>query len=147
MLIDRHPTGESSNCCVSLERRNTVNGMEGLVALLIPIVALLGITFILAYVAKIRHATRKEMQETIRTALDKGQELSPEVIEQLSGPKKGRAHNLKIGIIWIAVALGTVAFGFGIPDDEATHIFAGMAAIPLFIGLGYVLISRVASED
>ena len=124
-----------------------MSGMEGLVALFIPIVSLLGITFILAYVAKLRHATRKDMQETIRTALDKGQELSPEVIEQLSGPKKGRAHNLKVGIIWIAVALGLVAFGFGIPDDEATHVFAGMSALPFFIGLAYVLISRVASED
>jgi len=120
--------------------------MEGLVALLIPIVALLGITFILAYVVKIRHNTRADMQQTIRTALEKGQELSPEVIKQMT-PKKGKSHNLKVGLIWIAVALGMVVFGLGIPDEEATRIFAGMSAMPFFIGLAYTIIWRFASDD
>ena len=124
-----------------------MEGMEGIIALFIPIVSLLGIVFILAFVAKIRHATRTEMQQTIRLALEKGQELSPEVIDQLSGPKKGKNHNLKIGLIWIAVALGFAALGFAVPDDEANRVMVGVAAMPFFIGIAYLVISRFASED
>ena len=124
-----------------------MNGMEGLVALMIPIVSVLGVVFILAYVAKVRHNTRTEMQQTIRTALEKGQELSPEVIEQLSGPKKGKAHNLKVALIWIAVALGFAALGLVVPDDEANRVMVGVAATPFFVGLAYLVIWRFASED
>jgi nitrogen fixation-related uncharacterized protein len=80
-------------------------------------------------------------------ALDKGQELSPELIDRISEPKPGKMHDLKRGLIWIAIALGFVGLGFTIPDDEAQPIMLGISIFPVAVGLAYVLIWKLSSGD
>ena len=83
------------------------------------------------------------MQQTFRAALDKGQELTPEVIDRLGHPKPAKDKDLRLGRIWVAVAIGLVAFGFGIPDeDDVARIFAGIAALPLFLGFAYLILHK-----
>jgi hypothetical protein len=87
------------------------------------------------------------MQLTFRAALDKGQELTPEVIDRLGHPKPAKDKDLRLGVIWIAVALGLSAFGFGIPDDdEVARIFLGIASFPLMIGIAYLILHKVTDR-
>jgi hypothetical protein len=80
-------------------------------------------------------------------ALDKGQELSPELIDRIAEPKPGKLHDLKRGLIWIAIALGFVGLGFTIPDDEAQPIMLGISVFPIAVGLAYILIWKLSSGD
>ena len=75
-----------------------------------------------------RYKSRSELQQTIRLALAKNKDL-------------------RLGIMWLSVALAFAIFGQMIPDDEANEILLGIAAFPLFIGLAYLLIARFASSD
>ena len=59
-----------------------------------------------------RFRARREMQDTIRIALDKGLELSPELIDRLGNPKPPKDRDFRLGIIWVAVALGFALFSF-----------------------------------
>ena len=114
----------------------------------IPIVMFVGLTIILCTVAWLRYKTKEGMQQTFRSALDKGQELTPEIIDRLGQPKPSKDKDLRLGIIWIAAALGLIAFGFGIPDeDEVPRIFAGIAAFPFMIGLAYLILHKVTDRD
>ena len=114
----------------------------------VPIVMFIGMTIVLCAVAWLRYKTKEGMQQTFRAALDKGQELTPEIIDRLGNPKASKDKDLRLGIIWIAVALGLTAFGFGIPDeDDVASIFMGIAAFPLLLGIAYLILHRFTARD
>jgi Domain of unknown function (DUF6249) len=112
----------------------------GMAAVVGPII-LLGVFFWL------RYKGRQDTQQTIRLAIDKGQELSPELIDRLGHPKPAKNRDMRLGIIWLAVAGALAIFGFTIPDEDANTVFWGIAAFPFFIGLAYLIIWRFAGSD
>ena len=112
----------------------------GMAAVAGPII-LLGVFFWFRYMG------RKDTQQTIRMAIDKGQELTPELIDRLGHPKPAKNRDMRLGVIWLAVAGAFGIFSQVIPDDEANTILLGIAAFPLFIGLAYLIIWRFAGSD
>jgi hypothetical protein len=116
---------------------------------MIPISMFLGLTVVMCLFFWFRFRSRSEVQATIRTALEKGQDLSPEVIDRLGHPKPPKNKDLRLALIWIALALGMAAFGAGIPEDEddVQMIFLGMAAFPFFLGIAYAIMWRFSGND
>jgi hypothetical protein len=94
-----------------------------------------------------RYRARREMQDTIRVALDKGQELSPELIDRLGHPKAPKDRDFRLGIIWLAIAIGIALFSFAIPEEEAMQPLLGIAGFPLVIGVAYLILNRFAKKD
>jgi hypothetical protein len=97
---------------------------------------------------------RREMQATVRAAIDKGQPLPPEVIEALGKEATknlpSRTRDIRRGIIWLAVGVGIAAFSlindmtwergeWGGPDFGGGML--GIAAIPVTIGLAFIVLS------
>lgn len=116
----------------------------GQLALMIPIIAialpLLMAFGIVAVVAYYRFRKRREVQETIRIAIEKGQELPTEFLETISSPKKdqpGKDQDLRRGIVLIAVGLGVGLFGVLVGDDDAVGPLMGIGSIPLLIGIAF----------
>ena len=93
-----------------------------------------------------RYRMRHDMQETIRTAIEKGQELSPEIIDHMGSPKPAPNRDLRIAMIWLGVAAGCGGFAlaFRSIEEEVTSIFMGIAAFPLALGIAFLLIWRFA---
>ena len=113
----------------------------------VPIVMFIGMTIVLCAVAWLRYKTKEGLQQTFRAALDKGQELTPEMIDRLGQPKPSKDKDLRLGVIWVAVAIGLVAFGFGIPDeDDVARIFMGIAASPMMIGIAYLILHKFSDR-
>jgi hypothetical protein len=104
----------------------------------------LALTVIFGLLFWFRYRARAQMQETFRLALDKGQELSPEIIERLAGPVESKQKDLRYGVIWLAIAVGLVLCGFAIPDEsgEALRGILAGAAFPFAIGVAYLLLHR-----
>ena len=88
------------------------------------------------------------MQTTIRTALEKGQELSPEIIDRLGTPKPAKDKDLRIALIWISLAIGLAVFGWAMPDDdeEVFQVFMGISAFPISLGIAYLLMWRFTEK-
>ena len=107
----------------------------------IPIVMFIRLTVVFSLFFMFRYRTRSDMQATIRTAIDKGQELSPEIIDRLGKPQSPKDQDLRVAMIWMAIALGLGVFGFMIPehDNEAQQVFTGIAAFPFFISIAYLI--------
>jgi len=115
---------------------------------MIPIVMFISMGVVFCMLFWFRYKTKEGMQQTFRAAMDKGQELTPEIIDRLGHPKPAKDKDLRLGVIWIAAALGIAAFGFGIPDDDEVHrIFAGIAAFPLVIGIAYLILNKITDRD
>ena len=115
----------------------------------VPIVMFAGLTVIISLFFWFRFRARKEMQQTIRTAIDKGQELTPELVESLgSSHKREENKDLRLGLIWLAVGAGFALFGvaMGQIEDEMLPIMTGVSALPFMIGVAYLIIWRVTER-
>lgn len=95
---------------------------------------------------------RREMQATVRAAIDKGQPLPPEMIEAMTKDVAknlpSRTRDIRRGVIWLAVGVGIAAFSYlssmGWHDTDAREVFGGMAgfaAIPVTVGLAFLVLS------
>ena len=96
-----------------------------------------------------RYKGRSDTQQTIRMALDKGLELSPELIDRLGHPKAPKNIDLRLALIWLALAAGLVLCGVAVPDPSG-HALRGCmagAAFPFALGVAYLLIWRFAGRD
>lgn len=92
-----------------------------------------------AYVSR----NRRAVLETIRSAIDKGVELSPETIRALGMPRRDRHGDLKWGVIWLAVAAAFMTLGWSISlaeaDHEALQVMLGVASFPGFVGIALII--------
>lgn len=95
----------------------------------------------------IKARERREVQLTVRTALDKGQPLPAEVIETLTRDiaqnLSSRTKDLRRGVLTLAAAAGIALLGYaiGMEAGEAVYPMLGVAAVPAMIGLAFVVLS------
>jgi len=80
-------------------------------------------------------------------ALDKGQELTPEVIDRLGHPKPSKDKDLRLGVIWLSLAVGLVLIGFAVPDEDALRGLLAGAAFPFAIGVAYLILHKFTDRD
>lgn len=107
------------------------------------------VTIVLGLLFWFRYRNRRDMQQTIRLALDKGHELSPELVDRLGHPKAPKDKDLRLAVIWLALAVALAICGVFVPDPSGyamKAIWAG-AAFPLCLGLGYMILWFVTKKD
>lgn len=112
--------------------------------IVIPVVMFGGMTIVACFFFWSRYRNRADAQQTIRMALDKGQELSPELIDSLGHPRAPKDKDLRLAIIWLAIAAGLVLIGVVVPDggEEAFRGLLAGAAFPFVIGVAYLIMWR-----
>ena len=110
-------------------------------------VAVIGPAILLGLFFWFRFRARRDMQDTIRVALDKGHELSPELIDRLGHPKAPKDRDFRLGIIWIAVGTGIALLSVAIPEEEAMRPMLGIAGFPLVVGIAYLILNKFAKRD
>jgi hypothetical protein len=97
--------------------------------------------------ALLKSRERREMQSTLRSAIEKGQPLPPDVIDALSRenikPPVTAARDLRVGVILLAISIGIALMGYLISfeENEAFYPVSGVAAIPGMIGLAFIVLS------
>ena len=92
---------------------------------------------------------RKVAHETVRHAIDKGQDVSPDLIEKMSLFVDAVRADLRRGVIFIAIGLGFVVLAFlvGQEEPEAVRPLVGIASFPLLLGLAYLALWKFAHGD
>ena len=98
----------------------------------------------------LRSQERMRVQETLRAAIESGQAMPTEVMENAARninirPVPSASRDLRTGIIWLGVGLGFVAMGIalGYEEPESTIPMIAVAAFPVFIGLAFIALSFV----
>jgi len=115
----------------------------------VAIIMFIGLTVIISLFFWFRYRGRGDMQQTIRAAIDKGQELSPEIIDRLGNPTTPKHKDLRLALIWLALAAGLALSGFFVPDPSG-QAFRGTlagAAFPFCIGVAYLIMWRITESD
>jgi hypothetical protein len=113
----------------------------------IPILALVVIGAVSITVTYFRHKTRMGTEKTIRLALEKGNELSPEMLDRLANPKKGTGADLRRGMVSVAIGIGFALIGIMGDEDEMIRPLIGIAMLPMFIGFAYLILWRLGERE
>lgn len=111
----------------------------------IPIIFLLSIPLSIYFWLDYGLKRETERQTTIRSAMEKGQELTPELISSLVPTAvKSKYKDLRIGLPIVGLSIGWMLFGyFGVNDREVTWA----AAFPLFFGIGFIIAWYISSKE
>ncbi|MBT4740536.1 MAG: hypothetical protein HN793_13800 [Rhodospirillaceae bacterium] len=109
-----------------------------------PIVLLLALAVVGVFYLHYRHRTRAQVQETIRSAISQGAQLTPELVQVLGEPAVAKNSDLRRGVIllFFGVALffcGIIAAMFG-NDDGGAAFFMVVSTFPLLVGTAYLLL-------
>ena len=120
--------------------------------ILIVAIVFSAITAIVFGPSYLKSREKREMQTTVRHAIDKGQDLPPELIDAMTkdvaSKLPSRTRDLRRGVIWMAVGIGFAAFSYlsnlGWNDHDmegASAAMMGLAAIPVTVGLAFIVLS------
>ncbi|MCV0415977.1 MAG: DUF6249 domain-containing protein [Brevundimonas sp.] len=109
------------------------------------------ITAIIVGPTFLKYREKRDMQETVRHAVDKGQDLPSELIDAMTKDVQktlpSRTRDIRRGIIWLAVGIGVAAFGvvsdLGENDWNGgmDNGLLGIACIPAVIGIAFIVLS------
>lgn len=121
--------------------------MEDMEDVWVPIVMFLSVAAVFVFFFWFRFRARAEAQHTIRAALDKGQELTPEIIDRLGQPRHASDADRRRAVIAIAIAVAVAGFGFILGQQEAVRPLLAIAAFPLAIGIGYLIIWHFSDKE
>jgi hypothetical protein len=93
----------------------------------------------------LKYRDRGRMHETLRAAFERGQPIPPEIIQALQTdvkPARRPDVDLRWAVILIGLAFGLVAMSFTLAhfDEDAMYGTMAGAAIPGFIGLGFLVL-------
>ena len=115
----------------------------------VPITMFVGLTVIVSLFFWFRYRARGDMQQTIRTAIDRGQELSPEIIDRLGSPPAPKDRDFRLAMLWLAIAAGLTLCGWAVPDPSG-YAFQGClagAAFPFAIGIAFLILWRFGEHN
>ncbi|MBC6982990.1 hypothetical protein H8B08_14675 [Caulobacter sp. 17J80-11] len=95
---------------------------------------------------------RQKLQETLRVAFEKGQDVPPEVLDAMTRdikPSVSPYRDVRRGVVMLAIAAALATIGgawtFYEGFDDAWGWFTG-AAFPGFIGIAYLLLGLFAKD-
>ena len=113
---------------------------------LVPIVLFLAIalTFCLKYY--FAHRTRQDVQNTVRVALERGEPLTPELLDRLGQTSPPKKTDLRRGVIGIVLGIGLGAFGLVIGEPDAVRPMLAVGLVPLLLGLAYLVLWRLSGD-
>ena len=125
---------------------------EEVVAILIPIVMFIAIAVVMCVYYYMRHRTGEAVQKTVRTAIEQGQQLTPEILERLGqAPKRKpadlRMADLRRGVVLISVGLGIAAFGVLVGEDDAMRPLLAIGSLPFLVGVAYLGLWKFGKSD
>lgn len=116
--------------------------METIIALFIPYLLILAIAAVLISSEHFKYRRQHEMQVTLRSALEKGQELPVEALDAIGRPKPSPNRDLRRGVMLIALAVGLapISFAFGEGQSDGVLFFLSVACVLFAIGVGLVVL-------
>ena len=94
-----------------------------------------------------RYKSRADTQATVRLALEKGSELSPEFIKSISEPEPPRNRDLRRGLVWMSLAVALALCGLAVAyfSTEALWGCLAGAAFPFSIGAAYMIMWKYST--
>jgi Domain of unknown function (DUF6249) len=113
---------------------------------LVPIVLFLAIALTYCVKYYFAHRTRQDVQSTVRVALERGDPLTPDLLDRLVQAPPPKRTDLRRGVIGIVLGIGLGAFGLVVGEPDAVRPMLAVGVIPLLLGLAYLILWRLGGD-
>jgi len=110
----------------------------------IPIAGLICFTIMLITNVLFSSKNKKEVQLTIRHLLDKGENITPELLEKLGTYKSQKVIDLRRGLALVSVGLACFVSGF-IVDEIRIGLAFGI--FPLLLGIAFYICWKMTRDE
>ena len=116
--------------------------------ILVPIFLFAAIVAIIWLFSHYNYKKRLTAHDTLRLAVEKGQEVSPELVERMSYLNDPVKSDLRRGVLLIAFGIAFMVLGAIIPHDEpeAVRGILGVSSFPVILGLAYLGLWRFSHD-
>lgn len=105
---------------------------------LIPMILFITIGAVIALFIYLKYRARQDIQTTVRVAIERGESLSPELIETLAMNLSSPHADLRKGVISLALGAAGMAFAFLLGEEDATGPIMAISAFPIVVGIAYL---------
>lgn len=107
---------------------------------LVPIFLFGALVLIMWVFSHYNYKKRLTAHETLRLAVEKGQQVSPELVERMSYLNDPVKSDLRRGILLIAFGIAFIILGLLMPTDEpeAVRGVVAISSFPVVLGLAYL---------
>lgn len=107
---------------------------------LVPIFLFAAVVAVIWLYSHYNFKKRYTAHESLRLAVEKGQEISPELIERMSFLNDPVKSDLRRGVLLIAFGIAFMILGAIMPHDEpeAMRGIIGISSFPIVLGLAYL---------
>jgi|SRR5215471_6595774 len=121
---------------------------DDVVLFLVPIVLFVSVAVVIGLFLYFRFRARFEYQKTVRVAIERGQQLSPEFLERLDNQIGGGAHrDLRIGVTSIALGISLALFGWLYGASDWVRPLIAIGDIPFLVGLALVGLWKFGPQE
>lgn len=109
-------------------------------AIIVPFIIFATIGVIVWLVLHFGNRKRVEAHQTLRLALEKGQAISPELLEELTRMGAPPQADLRRGVLFlsVAIAFAILAVIVGTEERDAVRPLLGVAVFPFSVALAYL---------
>jgi len=110
----------------------------------IPIAAFISFTVIIIAIVAASNKNKKEVQLTIRQMLDKGESITPEILEKLGTFKSQKVIDLRRGL-----ALGSIGLACIFSGVVLSEMKVGLAVgiFPLLLGIAFYVCWKMNKDE
>jgi hypothetical protein len=121
-------------------------GGDSPVEFLVPMTLFIAIaaTFCMKYY--FTHRTRRDAQATVRAAIERGEALTPELLDRLVQAPAPKRSDLRRGVVLVALGIGLGAFGFLLGEPDAMRPMLAIGLVPVLLGLAYLVLWRLSGD-
>jgi hypothetical protein len=117
----------------------SIDGVEDIIVPVSLFVAVAA-TYALKYYFNFR--SRREVQATIRAAIERGEPLTPQLLDRLAPPERPPNADLRRGLIGIGIGLALAGFG-AVLGGSTLRPMAAVGALPFLVGIAYLFLWRL----
>jgi hypothetical protein len=105
---------------------------------LVPIVLFLTIGGVFALAFYLKYRTRHDVQNTVRAAIERGESLSPELVETLAVSISSPFADLRKGVISLALGAAGMSFAVLLGEEDAVGPIMALSTFPILVGIAYL---------
>jgi len=111
----------------------------------VPVSLFVSLGVVIALALYFRFRSRSEVQQTLRQAIERGQEMTPEFLERLGDPPRSAEADLRRGLVSVGLGAAFAIFGLVLGEEDAVGPFLGLSAFPFCVGAAYLFMWKWSS--
>jgi hypothetical protein len=131
---------EQITALAQLHKDQNGNIFESIATALIPIAMFSMIAFCVWLGVNGRQKRTRLLHDTLRLMIEKGQPIPPELL-QPADPQRRPRNDLRTGLIFISIGIGSIWFFYGVGGGTAN--VWGLGLIPLLMGFAYLITWKI----